>query len=237
MAIYRGVVRHVRYWRGNLHHWSTVYHFSGTPTSAFTSADATTLLNADRAFCYTGAAANGGTYECDIYSQASGGVPITSVRAFDPTVPGAFIADVGSNYSSTTSFAYETTAENALLVEWAAGISSSGKGVRLRKWFHAVSSAATTSGTGSQVSTPNITSLTAAANTMVNVFGSKGMVMASSTGRLAGAATVSPFYSNHQMPRGRKRKTSSSSSGLFSISNIETILAAADAGAHLVPAE
>lgn len=205
---YRGVVRHVRYWRGQVHRWSTVYQFVGTPSSGLTATDAQTLLNADNKMLYSTGPSRGGTYECALYNQSSGGVPIAVYTAFDWTAPSAWAVGSASAWATASAIPGDP-AEAALLVEWPAGLSSSGKPVRLRKWYHMVPSVAALGGT-QDVGTTDFTALTTQANALVGVLASKGLVLGSSTGRFAGsAAIVDRYYANHQMQRGRRRRAGS----------------------------
>lgn len=206
MAIYRGVVRHVRYWRGQAHRWSTVYHFTGNSAS-FATADAQTLLGLDDKLCYGNSiAANGGTYQCQIYAQAVGGVPIASYTAFNWQTPGSWVAYSGAGWGSATG-AQDAAAETALGVSWQGGLSKSGKPVFLRKWYHAVPVTAV-SGNANQIAAASVTSLSTAATNVANAFGSKGLSLCSASGRLAGTTPiVATYYQNHQMPRGRRRKS------------------------------
>ena len=230
---YRGVVRHVRYWRGQVHKWSTVYQFLGTPTSAIGVSDAQALLTADDKMCWgAGTVANGGTYECDIYNVASGGVPIASYVAFPWATPASWIAYSGASWGVATAL-QDPVAEAALLVEWAAGLSSSGKPVKLRKWYHAVKQSSA-QGTAQSVAAADVTALTTAANAMVNVLGSKGLTLGSSTGRFAGTATVRPYLENHQMPRGRRRRTTSGDSLSF-VQKVEALVQGFEAGYSTTP--
>jgi hypothetical protein len=211
---YRGVVRHVRYWRGDVHRWSTVYPFLGTLTSALTSSDAETLLLADDKMCFGINAGDGGTYECDLYDTASGGVPVASYIAFDWTTPGSWIKYGGAAWTGGTVF--ETQAETSLAVTWPAGLSRTGKPVVLRKWYHAVPVSVGTAGQTPDIATGNLTSLKAQAVVLINALSAKGLVMGSASGRFAGTVpVVSPFYENHQMPRGRRRKALVTASGRY----------------------
>lgn len=217
---YRGVVRHVRYWRGAVHRWSTVYQFVGTPSTTIDAGACTALLTADDKMCYgNGIAANGGTYECSIYNVASGGVPIANVVRFDWETPGAWIAYAATSWGSVTG-TFSNNAEDALLVEWHAGLSSSGKPVSLRKWYHAVP-IITAASNAQNVAAANVTSLTTAANALVNVLGSYGLTLGSSAGRFAGSAFVQPYLANHQMPRGRRRRALVTASGRYTGPAIE----------------
>lgn len=214
MASYRAVVRHVRYWKGQIHRWSTSYTFTGGGGGTPDSTDCATLLTNDDAMCYSFAAADGGTYACEIYDLAAGGSPIASHTAFDYTVPADWIPYSSDGWAAPPSDGFEISAEVALLVEWAGGLSRTGKPVTFRKWFHAVPNAIV-SPPAAQVSPTNITSLETAATTLQHSLGGRGLSMGSVSGRLAGSPTVQPFYGNHQMPRGRRRKALVTSSGKY----------------------
>lgn len=204
MATYRAVVRHISYWRGVPHSWSTVYTFIGTPSGAVTPSVCNSVRTLDDRMCYGPLASDGGTYECSIYDEASGGVPIASDIAFDHTIVADWPGFSGAGWT-TTGAPQLISRETALAVEWAAGLSSSGKPVILRKWYHAVPDTGTV-GAAAQVGTADAASLLTAAHAVADALTSIGMVLGSGTGRFAGSATIKTMFGNHQMPRGRRRK-------------------------------
>lgn len=210
---YRAVVRHVRYWRGAVHKWSTVYQFVGTATSTPSSTDCQNILTLDDAMCYPSVAADGGTYECDIYNQSSGGVPIASYSRFAWNAPGSWIGYGGSGWT-TTALGFNGDAEACTQVRWIMGLSSSGKPVYARKYFHATPPTAV-AGAAAQISGSDLTSLAAKATLMTGVMASKGLVLGSSAGRFAGVASVEPYFVNHQMSKGRKRKALVTADGRY----------------------
>lgn len=214
MGNYRAVVRHVRYWRGIPQKWSTVYQYGGVPSIPIDNGDAEAVLTADDNLCWGLSPADGGTYGCDIYNQVSGGVPIASVRLFDPEDTGAWPGFSGGAWGGGT-LGQLSSAETALQIEWAAGLSSSGKPVKLRKWIHAVQDTGA-QGPAVDLDSSLVTSLTVGANLVQHALGAKGLSLQSASGRLAGEAVVLPHYGNHQMPKGRKRKALVSSSGRVS---------------------
>nr|CRY96083.1 hypothetical protein [uncultured prokaryote] len=216
---YRVVARHISYWRGNPHKWSTVYQYVGTPSTAIDTAACQTMLGLDDAMCYGPGAAGGGTYECEIYDQASGGVAVASYTAFDPTDVGAWPGYSGAAWADTHTY-YEANLEASLSVEWAAGLSKSGKPVKLRKWYHALPFALVTP-PAHDISTTDLTSLAAGALALTHGLGSYGLLLGSSTGRLAGSAQVNPYYESHQMPRGRRRKALVTAGGHYTGPAIE----------------
>lgn len=213
MTVYRAVVRHVAYWRGNVHRWSTVYHFNGVLSGVIDASACNSVRTLDDHMCYGPLASDGGTYECEIYDQAEGGVPIASDTTFDWTVPADWPGFSGSAWTTTGAPAL-ISRETALDVKWAAGLSSSGKPVSLRKWYHAVPDNGIVGGEA-QVVTADVTSLTTGATALTHALSSHGLLLSSGSGRLAGTATVLDMYGNHQMPRGRRRKALVTSSGRY----------------------
>jgi len=209
---YRAVVKHVRYWRGKIHRWTTVYPFIGTPNRDLNSSDCTTVLTADDALCFPGGAGNGGTYGCDIYNQATGGTPIASVVRFDWETPASWIGYSGSAWHDPTVYdaGIDAAAETCLDLRWSAGLSKTGKPVFLRKFIHAVP-AVGNDGAGTQIQPADVTALVAHANLMKGMLGDEGLVLGSFTGRFAGTATLSGYLGSHQMPQGRRRKILSKS--------------------------
>jgi hypothetical protein len=202
---YRVVVRNVRYWRGQIKRWQSVYPFIGTPSSALGLADAQAVFNAHSKMLWNGGATQGGPYEAAIYDQATGGVPIVVFTAFDYLTPGSWQAVAGSVWSgSGTSLGQP--AEQALIVEWAAGLSKSGKPVTLKKFYHQVKPSAAI-GAAPDVSVGDVAQLGLAANQLAACLAGKGLSLGSPSGRFAGSAKIKNYYGNHQMARGRRRKT------------------------------
>lgn len=210
---YRAVVRHVRTWRGNIHKWSTTYPFVNQPSTPLTGTDLDHLAFRDSAMCYGTSAADGGVWGVDLYKVGQKGSPILTTRYFDPEL----IADwsgYGSSGWTTTGQAMLQVAEPALVVEWAVGLSSSGKPVRLKKWYHAVP-VPQNAENSPDVPVADRNSLLTAATAITGVFSSKGLSLGSSASRLAGSPTVLAYYGNHQMPKGRKRKPLVNANGQY----------------------
>lgn len=227
MTDYRAIVEHVRYWRGAIHHWSTSYSFTGSPTAPIDTAACQTLLTADSKMLYPAAAASqGNAYRCAIY-LASGGTPIASYTAFDPTAPGAWTnPPTGGAWGSNTGNP-DPQAEVALLVEWPAGLSAKGKPVTFKKYFHQVPPSGSVGGSV-DILAGNVTAIkTAATNLGLCLNTGYGLVMGNSH-RLAGTPVVKQYYANHQMPRGRRRRTSATSAARFG----ETVLRLAENEAY-----
>lgn len=205
MTDYRVVVRHVRYWRGAVHKWSTVYPLNGSVSSGDYASICDVAHTLDNGVCFPGSVGlAGGIYEVSLYNVATGGVPIAVHNYFDPDVPSAWLAYTGSGWPSGPTIV-EPAAEVALQVEWNAGFSSSGKPVRFRKWYHAVPVADSSPG-APDLDSDQLTSLAAWLNVRVSSFAAYGAVLGNASRLASTTPQISPYYGNHQMPRGRKRK-------------------------------
>lgn len=213
-AQHKFVVRHVRFWRGKIQRWSTVYQYNGTPLGGnVIVADLQTMYVADNKMCFSTAATQGGIYQIEIYDTVAGGVPVLSANYFDPESPGAWTGYAG-NVWTATGRSFEPTAEVALGVRWPAGLSKSGKAVYMRKWYHSVPSSTAVAGAADVVAT-DVTALTTAALALRDCFTARGMSMGVLPGTVVGAPQVSTYYENHQMPRGRRRRALVTASGKY----------------------
>lgn len=205
MSNYRMVARHVRYWRGVVHRWSTVYQFTGTLASGSYAAAIAVLATMEGKvnYCQSGAV-DGGLYEIALYNSSSGGVPVAVATYFPYATPGSWIPYTSTGWAVTSSI-LTPAAETSLQVEWAAGLSSSGKPVHYRKWYHSVPQVAGTEPT-QDIPSGTLTSLTTAFTTGIAGISALGIQLGSGSRLAATTPVVSPFYGSHQMPRGRRRK-------------------------------
>lgn len=205
MAGYRVEVVHVGYWRGQVKRWVTNYPYNGSASPALDTAACDIMKTRDSQMCWGSASAtNGGISEVRIYN-AGGGTPIVEKIYFDWTTPAAWIPYTSTGWTTTGRTA-ELVGEGALLVEWPGGLSSTGKPVKFKKFYHAIP-APSANGAVAQVQAADVTSLTAVATGFVGALGAYGLVMGSASGRLAGSAVVSPYYAAHQRRRGRRKRT------------------------------
>jgi len=205
MTDYRVVVRHVGYWRGTVHKWSTVYPLTG----ALSSGDYGTVLDAyhdlDDGVCYPDPSGNnGGVWEVALYDQATGGVPIAVQTYFDPDTPGSWVKYSGAGWSSTT-VANEKVAEVSLQVEWPAGLGRTGKPVLFRKWYHAVKISVAAEG-GSDIAAGDVTALGTFIHAQTAIAAGLGVPMGNSSRLAATTPVVLTHYGAHQMPRGRRKR-------------------------------
>lgn len=204
MTDYRMVARHVRYWRGAVHKWSTVWPWTGTIASGSYGTAIGYLKTCEQGVNYMKVSnTTGGLYEIALYDSASGGVPVAVSTYFDWTNPASWVPYTAVAWASA-SYAMNPVAEAALQVEWAAGLSTSGKPVHFRKWFHSVPDEANVP-PAADVTSGEITSLTTLFTTLSNNMSALGAPMGRG-GRLAALTpTVRSYFGNHQMPRGRRR--------------------------------
>jgi hypothetical protein len=209
----RLVIDHARYWRGAPHQWSTQYFFNGsTPgSSEWLSIDtALTTMEAAVLFLSTGA---GGFVAVKGYSTA-GGPPVYTRAIGEVPTPSSWSPYVGSDWSSASGYVYNVEAEACVLVSIPlTGLSSKGKPVYARKFLHSVAQPSTSvSGAAASLPAGVVTAMETSLAILNTGFGSGGRRVISMAGRLPSSnPIVEPFLGNHQMPRGRKRKASSSS--------------------------
>lgn len=214
MTDYRIVSRHVRYWRGSVHKWSTVWRFVGTIPSASYGTALTAIHDLEQAVNYPGISTHqGGLYEVALYNQSSGGVPIDTVTYFDYTNPAGWINYTGSAWASPFGVAVGS-AEIATVAEWSAGVSTTGKPVRFRKWFHMTPVTTGTSG-AADISSADVSSLQSAIDAKIAIVGGLGAPMGSGSRLAATTSVVLPHFGAHQMPRGRRRKPLVTASGRY----------------------
>nr|CRY96108.1 hypothetical protein [uncultured prokaryote] len=204
MANYRIQVEHARYWRGQPHRWSTVYHFNLAAARAPIDASACdAFAAAEKPLLYPGGTTSNGISSISIYGP-SGGTPIAAKTYFDWHVPASWVnAGIGAAWTGASGPL--ATAEVALVVKSPTQLSRTGKPVFLRKWYHGVP--AINDGATAEVTSSQITAITAAFVALgSSLTATYGLVYASPSGAVPGTPTVQPFFGNHQMPRGRKRK-------------------------------
>ncbi len=207
-------VRHVRYWRGAIHRWSTDYSYVGSSSLSPDAGLCSSLLNLDDHMCYAGGSTEGGTYECAVYDPRAGGTALAVYTRFAWDTPGDWIGYGGAAWT-TTGLDFEAAAEPCLLVEWPAGKSKTGKPVAFRKYYHAIPVSQAGSAGAHDVATADVTSLEAGAEALRSFLGAQGWSLGTPAGRLAGTGVVSPFYGSHQMPRGRRRKPLVTANGTY----------------------
>jgi hypothetical protein len=216
MTDYRVVMRHVGYWRGNVHRWSTVYPLSGNLASADYLSVIGAIWEMEQGLCYPSpSGVEGGTYEGALYNQAVGGVPISVQNFFDPTNTAAWVAYSGAEWPDTT-HTLETVREVALQVDWLAGLSRTGKPVRFRKWYHSVPVSGAVGAAG-DITGSTIATMTAFIQAKMAVVAGKGAPLGNSSRLAAATPQVNAYYGTHQMPRGRRKpptRISSSVAGL-----------------------
>jgi hypothetical protein len=202
MTDYRMVTRHVGYWRGANHRFSNVWRFSGTLASGDYATAIAAMKTLEQGVHYIGAALTGGLWKIDLYNQGSGGIPVASSIYFDPDTTASWVAYTATAWASHTPLR-NSVLEAAAQVTWLAGVSSTGKPVRFRKWFHSVP-INPASAPAAEITTADQTSIQNLCQTQLAVIAGLGAPQGIG-GRLAATTAVCDrFYVNHQMPRGRR---------------------------------
>jgi hypothetical protein len=204
MAVVRLQATSVGYWRGQVKRWNNTFHYT---TSAMTPNYAACLAVASVNLRALGApAVAGGLASLKLYA-AGGGVPLAEQINFPYETPGSWLPWNSSGIWQSTGTPPEAM-EAAAVFTIAAGLSSTGKPVTLRTYWHAF------------VSTPEISSapqfsstIQAAAQTQMNKMqvlndGAGGALVISTPGgrAVAGTCVLDPYVSAHQRVRGRRRK-------------------------------
>jgi len=213
---YRIVARHVRYWRGLVHKWSTVYPLTGGLSGSGPEGIADQIIAYEPQILYPSPVGNGGgLYEVAVYDQATGGVPIYVQVLFDAEVPSDWIEYTGTSWDNLA-IGLDSQAETAMQVEWNAGFSKSGKPVKFRKWYHSVPYSNANPG-AADIQALQITNLEDTINTMISGMASFGVLLGRGSRLAAGQCQVLPMYGNHQMPRGRKRPKTKISSDIVKL--------------------
>lgn len=205
MTNYKMQVEHAGYWRGAVHRWSTAWSFTGSVSPANYASVILSMHTLENNVNYPDPREiNGGVASIALYNLDAGGVPLARTDYFDPENPSAWVPYAGLGWSSLVPPALNH-AEAALLIEWNAGLSSTGKPVKFRKFFHAVPDYASGPGDGNITPTDQSGLATAAENMLVQI-AAKGLNLGKGS-RLAGTTpSVGAYFVNHQMPRGRKRR-------------------------------
>ena len=206
MAVYRYQVTSASYWRGKIKRWSTTWHTS-TPN------DTNALRNLHQSISYpnpgdvTGAC-SGGVASIAVY-EATGGPPIAETVYFDWESPSTWIPYNGSVWSELPEDTpLDGGGESALLiVGHLPGLSSTGKPVTTRKYFHAVPSRTSVDFADPDVPAGVITKVT---NAIALPY------MSSPSGVVPLSISAEDYYFSHQRVRGRRRPRSQDKANAFS---------------------
>lgn len=213
MSTFRIITKHVRYWRGEIHRWTNSYAFTGSGTTVSVANLGTLVTNESPLLYHAAGTVAGGCWGAAAY-HTGGGVPVAEATYFDPDTPSSWAAYTSTGWGSTFTAPLEAAAEVSLALEWPAGISASGKPVFFRKWYHAVPSSNPASPGAVDIASGVVTSLTTAATNLTNCLAASSLVMGNA-GRFAGSPVIKPYYQNHQMPRGRRRKALVTADGRY----------------------
>lgn len=212
------------YWRGEQHTWVNRYVMSGSDPS---SSDATTVIQAlhdiETKIHFPVSSGGGwGFVEGRAYGSG-GGYPFATIAWNTSLVPSSATGFTGTVYPSGPAYT-PGPLESCLLIETKInGLNSRGKPIYLRKYIRALATNIGTSTDQLPLPTAFLSAVATAVAPWQTGMGANSWVVIAVSGRQAASApTVHNFGVNHQVPRGRKRKTSSSSP-LFRILNLKTL--------------
>jgi hypothetical protein len=221
------------FWRGAPHTFQNRYIMSGAQPSASDAATVITALKDIEDGLFPGAApAHGvGFVRGSAYGSGSGApFQVTEYNASEGA--GTATGFTGPGWGTPT-IVFAPTLETCLMVETPiTGLSSTGKPVRLRKYFRGIASGADEPQSTGQVAAGDITGVNALVLPWKTGMGASNWVVIAPSGAQASAAPVCyPYLVAHQIPRGRKKASSSGGSDLSLGSLLRDGLTAAQAAA------
>jgi len=221
------------FWRGAPHVWQNRYVMSGAQPSA---SDAGTVITAlkdieDVLQPSQGAGHGVGFVRGSAYGSGSG-APFEVLEYNASEGSGTATGFTGGAWTGYD-LGWAPTLETCLMIETpVTGLSSTGKPVSLRKYIRGVASGSNEAETSGQVAADDITGVEAAVLPWKTGMGaSSWVVIAGSGAQASGPPACHPYLVAHQIPRGKKRKTSSSSSAFSLSSLLKDGLTAAEAAA------
>lgn len=206
MATYRYQVVNVGLWRGKIKRWNTTFHYSssGATAALYTRVN---KMGYKAPGDVTGDC-SGGVASISVYNS-SGGAPISRTVYFDWEAPGTWIPYTGEIWASIPAdVPPDAAGESALVVVGnMSALSSTGKPVTTRKYFHAVPSRSAV-----DYSDPDISATVVAAAEGVFSVG----YLANPAGVSPSTITVPNYYMSHQRVRGRRRTAKALAAASFS---------------------
>lgn len=206
MAVFRYQVVCVGWWRGKIKRWNTTFH----STTSGATANLKTLMQAvgwpnpgDAA-----GACSGGVASISRYA-AAGGPPQQVTTYFDWQTPSTWVPYTGSAWSGVDpDTPLDASGESALVVVGNMGyLSSTGKPVTTRKYFHAIPSRTAVDYTDPDVDATSAAAIQAAV---------QSRYMCNPAGIEPSSIEVEEWYLNHQRVRGRRRTTNQVAAQSFS---------------------
>nr|CRY96085.1 hypothetical protein [uncultured prokaryote] len=195
----------VGYWRGEPKRWNNTFHYTTsaqTPNYTACLAAAHTILQALGTPYVPGGNSSIALYPVD------GGVPLAETTFFNWEAPGSWVQWNGTIWGTSTT-PTPTSGEAAVVFKVAAGVSSSGKPVSLRSYWHAFLAQPDTASTP-QLSSAIITAAVTQYNKLqvLNDGAGGALVLSKPDGTaVANTATLGGYVETHQRVRGRRRKS------------------------------
>lgn len=205
------------YWRGNVHVWTNRYVMSGSdPTAAQMTSVIELLQGIEGKIHPIQPSGHGiGFVEGSAYSSAGG--PPVAVVPYNPTLAAATATGFQGPTYTSPSMAQAPTLEVCMLIETTLnGVNSRGKPDYMRKFIRSVSFAAESADSSSPIPANDISGIEAIVAPWTTGIGANNWVVIAPSGKQASQPpVVKPYLVNHQVPRGRKRKKTTTSGGLL----------------------
>lgn len=200
------------YWRGQQHTWVNRYVMSGSdPTATQANTVQAALKSIENVIHPLVAAGAGVGFVSSRAYGAAGGPPFNVIPYNTSKAPGTATGFAGPTW--TTGLIWAPTLETCLLVQTPLnGMSSSGKPIALRKYFRGVAFTTELADNTGVMPATDAAGIANACLTWKTGIGANAWVVIGTSGKQASAVpTAHPYLVAHQVPRGRKKKASSSS--------------------------
>lgn len=197
------------YWRGKEHNWVNRYVLSGSDPDASDATSVITQLKGIENQIHPEVAAGEGVGFVEARAYASTGyAPFVTVPYNADLDPGSATGFAGPSYSGAHTI-FAPTLETCLLVETLmTGLSSTGKPIFARKYFRGISFSGPYAAVPTQIPSTDVAGIGALCAPWKTGLGGGSWVVIGTGGRLmSGVPTVHPQLVAHQIPRGRKKKS------------------------------
>lgn len=205
-------IRKQAYWRGNQHTWVNRYVMSGAQPTA---ADALTVINQIHdveTAIFPEVASGGGVGFVDGKAYPSGkGSFFAIVEWNEDLAPGTATGFTGTAYAGSGPPPANELEVCLLLETPVTGLSSTGKPVYLRKYYRGFGNTSDEVTVPGQIPSGILSAIELHTSVFQTGMGASNWVVIGNNGEQAsGPPVAKPFLYNRQVPKGRKRATSSS---------------------------
>lgn len=205
------------FWRGNPHTWVNRYVLSGPTPSETVAQDVINQLKLIEGQLHPQiTASNGVGFVIGRAYGATGGPPFATIAYNASAEPSSATGFPGAGWDDTQQGTADTLEVCTLVEVPLQGLSSTGKPVTLRKYFRMTTYGSIEDTSGASIGTIDRAGIAAVCLPWTTGLGSGGATVIGTSGRApSDVPTAHPYIVNHQVPRGRKRKSASSLVGVY----------------------